>query len=182
MTVLENLLVAQHNKLMVASGMTIFGMLGLRGYRNAEREAAIESARDWLEEIGLVDRADDPAADLPYGAQRRLEIARAMCTEPELLCLDEPAAGLNPHESAELNELLLRIRDQHRTSVLLIEHDMSRGDGDLRPHRRARIRHQDLRRHAGGGAQRSEGHRRLSRRRGRGGRGGRTGPRRIGAR
>ena len=124
MTVLENLLVAQHNKLMVASGMSLFGILGLPGYGKAER-LAVEKARAWLEEVGLVDRADDAAADLPYGAQRRLEIARAMCTDPELLCLDEPAAGLNARESAELNELLLGIRDRHATSVLLIEHDMS---------------------------------------------------------
>jgi branched-chain amino acid transport system ATP-binding protein len=124
MTVLENLLVAQHNKLMVASGFSLFGILGLPSYRNAEREA-IEKARVWLEEVGLTDRADDAAADLPYGAQRRVEIARAMCTDPELLCLDEPAAGLNARESAQLNDLLLRIRDKHNTSVLLIEHDMS---------------------------------------------------------
>jgi branched-chain amino acid transport system ATP-binding protein len=124
MTVLENLLVAQHNALMRASGMSVLGLIGARSYRNAEN-AAVEKARSWLEEIRLIDRADDPAADLPYGAQRRLEIARAMCTNPELLCLDEPAAGLNPRESAELNELLLGIRDRHSTSVLLIEHDMS---------------------------------------------------------
>jgi branched-chain amino acid transport system ATP-binding protein len=124
MTVLENLLVAQHNKLMVASGMSLFGILGLPGYKKAER-AAIEKARDWLNEVGLVERADDAAADLPYGAQRRVEIARAMCTDPELLCLDEPAAGLNGRESAQLNELLTGIRDRHDTSVLLIEHDMS---------------------------------------------------------
>jgi branched-chain amino acid transport system ATP-binding protein len=124
MTVLENLLVAQHNKLMVASGFSLFGILGLPSYRKAEREA-IEKARDWLNEVGLIDRADDAAADLPYGAQRRVEIARAMCTDPELLCLDEPAAGLNARESAQLNELLLGIRDRHATSVLLIEHDMS---------------------------------------------------------
>jgi branched-chain amino acid transport system ATP-binding protein len=78
-----------------------------------------------LNEVGLIERADDAAADLPYGAQRRVEIARAMCTDPELLCLDEPAAGLNGRESAQLNELLLGIRDRHNTSVLLIEHDMS---------------------------------------------------------
>jgi branched-chain amino acid transport system ATP-binding protein len=124
LTVLENLMVAQHNRLMIASGMSVFGVLGLPGYKRAEAEA-VEKARGWLEEIGLVDRADDPAADLPYGAQRRLEIARAMCTDPELLCLDEPAAGLNPRESSELNQLLLRIRDKYRTSVLLIEHDMA---------------------------------------------------------
>jgi branched-chain amino acid transport system ATP-binding protein len=124
MTVLENLLVAQHNKLMLASGMTVFGIFGLPGYRKAER-AAIEKAKSWLEEVGLVDRADDPASDLPYGGQRRVEIARAMCTDPELLCLDEPAAGLNARESAQLNDLLLGIRERHNTSVLLIEHDMS---------------------------------------------------------
>ncbi len=72
----------------------------------------------------LLERADDAAGDLPYGAQRRLEIARAMCTDPELLCLDEPAAGLNPRESAELNQLLLDIRETEGTSILLIEHDM----------------------------------------------------------
>jgi len=124
LTVLENLMVAQHNALMIASGFSVFGVLGLSSFKKAER-AAVEKARAWLEEIGLVNRADDPAADLPYGAQRRLEIARAMCTGPELLCLDEPAAGLNPRESHELNQLLLRVRDKYRTSVLLIEHDMS---------------------------------------------------------
>lgn len=124
MTVLENLLVAQHNSLMLASGYTILGVLGLGGYRTAER-AAIERARDWLARIDLTERADDPAGALPYGAQRRLEIARAMCTEPMLLCLDEPAAGLNPRETAALNELILSIRDENKTSVLLIEHDMS---------------------------------------------------------
>ena len=124
MTVLENLLVAQHAPLMRASGFSILGLLGLFSYREAER-AAIGRARDWLERIDLIARADDPAGDLPYGAQRRLEIARAMCTDPVLLCLDEPAAGLNPRESAELNALLRHIRDAHETSVLLIEHDMS---------------------------------------------------------
>ena len=124
MTVLENLLVAQHNPLMVASGFTLLGVLGLGGYMRAER-AAVEKACRWLELTGLIERADDPAGDLPYGAQRRLEIARALCTDPVLLCLDEPAAGLNPRESAELNQLILRIRDDCAVSVLLIEHDMS---------------------------------------------------------
>ncbi|MBA3519423.1 MAG: ABC transporter ATP-binding protein, partial [Rhizobiales bacterium] len=123
MTLLENLLVAQHNVLMSASNFTIGGILSLPGYRRARR-AATDKAVYWLERIGLLDRADDPAADLPYGAQRRLEIARAMCTEPRLLCLDEPAAGLNARESAELNELLQFIRAEHDTSVFLIEHDM----------------------------------------------------------
>jgi branched-chain amino acid transport system ATP-binding protein len=124
MTVLENLLVAQHNALMIASGFSLLGLLGVSSYRRAE-ESAIEKARYWLERIALTDRADDPAGDLPYGAQRRLEIARAMCTDPVLLCLDEPAAGLNARESAELNELLLAIREAHGTSILLIEHDMT---------------------------------------------------------
>ena len=124
LTVLENLLVAQHNMLMRASGYTVLGLLGFPAYRQAAAEA-IQKARHWLDRAGLTDRADDPAGDLPYGAQRRLEIARAMCTGPELLCLDEPAAGLNPRESLELNALLRAIRDETGTSLLLIEHDMS---------------------------------------------------------
>ena len=124
MTVLENLVVAQHNRLMRASGMTFLGLIGAPVFRQAQAQA-IEKSRLWLARIGLEDRADDPAGDLPYGAQRRLEIARAMCTDPVLLCLDEPAAGLNPRESAELNELLRSIRAQDATSILLIEHDMS---------------------------------------------------------
>ncbi|ANM11901.1 MULTISPECIES: ABC transporter ATP-binding protein [unclassified Rhizobium] len=124
LTVLENLLVAQHNKLMKASGYTILGLIGIGPYKR-EAAASIELARHWLEKADLIDRADDPAGDLPYGAQRRLEIARAMCTGPELLCLDEPAAGLNPRESATLNALLQSIRAETGTSILLIEHDMS---------------------------------------------------------
>ncbi|HMO30841.1 ABC transporter ATP-binding protein [Enterovirga sp.] len=124
MTVLENLMVAQHNPLMLASGYTVAGLLGMAGYRRAER-AAIDKAAAWLERTRLTHRADDPAGDLPYGDQRRLEIARAMCTDPILLCLDEPAAGLNPRESLELNDLLLSIRERDGTSLLLIEHDMS---------------------------------------------------------
>ena len=100
----------------------MLGVLGLGGYRKAEKQA-IELAKHWLEQTGLMARADDPAGALPYGDQRRLEIARAMCTEPALLCLDEPAAGLNPRESAGLNQLLLKIRDEG-CSLLLIEHDM----------------------------------------------------------
>jgi branched-chain amino acid transport system ATP-binding protein len=124
MSVLENLVVAQHNKLMRASGYTVLGLFGLPVYRHAEREA-IELARFWLEKVQLVAAADQPAGSLPYGAQRRLEIARAMCTEPVLLCLDEPAAGLNPRESAELNQLLLWIKADRKIGLLLIEHDMS---------------------------------------------------------
>ena len=124
MSVLENLLVAQHNPLMMASGFTVLGIFGSRGYTRAQRDA-IEYAVHWLEKINLLDRADDAAGELPYGAQRRLEVARAMCTEPVLLCLDEPAAGLNARESADLNDLLLSIRKESATSILLIEHDMS---------------------------------------------------------
>jgi branched-chain amino acid transport system ATP-binding protein len=124
MSVLENLLVAQHNPLMNASGFTALGILGYPAYARAQRDA-IEHAVHWLEKINLLDRADDAAGELPYGAQRRLEVARAMCTDPVLLCLDEPAAGLNPRESADLNELLLSIRKEGVTSILLIEHDMS---------------------------------------------------------
>ena len=124
MTVLENLMVAQHNKLMVASGYTIGGIFGSGRFRRAEQDA-IALAKSWLEKVRLIDRADDPAGDLPYGDQRRLEIARAMCTNPRLLCLDEPAAGLNPRESDELNKLLRAIRAENDISILLIEHDMS---------------------------------------------------------
>jgi len=123
MTLLENLLVAQHNTLMVASGFTVLGLFGAPSYARAQRRA-IDKARYWLDRVGLAHRADDAAGALPYGAQRRLEIARAMCTDPVLLCLDEPAAGLNNNESAELNRLLRAIRSEHGTSILLIEHDM----------------------------------------------------------
>lgn len=124
MTALENLVVAQHNDLMPASGWSFLGLAGAASWRAAER-AAVDRARSWLDRIGLLARADDAAGQLPYGDQRRLEIARAMCTRPVLLCLDEPAAGLNPRESAELADLLHSIKAQDKTSILLIEHDMS---------------------------------------------------------
>ena len=123
MSVLENLIVAQHNALMRASGYTVLGVLGFASYRHAE-QAAVERARGWLERLGLTDQANWNAANLPYGQQRKLEIARAMCTLPKLLCLDEPAAGLNPRETAELSQLLCHIRDEFGVGVLLIEHDM----------------------------------------------------------
>jgi branched-chain amino acid transport system ATP-binding protein len=123
MTLLENLIVAQHNKLMAASGFTVLGLFGSPSYARSEA-AAVDKARYWLDRVDLTDRADDPAGSLPYGAQRRLELARAMCTDPVLLCLDEPAAGLNNRESAELNGFLRAIRDEHGISILLIEHDM----------------------------------------------------------
>ena len=124
MTLLENLMVAQHNTLMRASGFTIGGIFGSGHFKRAEN-IAIEKCKYWLDKVNLTDRADDAAGDLPYGAQRRLEIARAMCTDPRLLCLDEPAAGLNPRESDELNKLLISVRDDHDMAILLIEHDMS---------------------------------------------------------
>jgi branched-chain amino acid transport system ATP-binding protein len=124
MTALENLMVAQHNVLMRASGLTFGAILGLGGFIRAENEA-VDFARDWLERVDLTARADEPAGELPYGDQRKLEIVRAMCTRPLLLCLDEPAAGLNARESEGLNELLYSIRAQEGIAILLIEHDMS---------------------------------------------------------
>jgi branched-chain amino acid transport system ATP-binding protein len=124
MTVLENLLVAQHAALMRASAFSIAGLLGLPSYRRAEAKA-MDKARYWLDRIGLLDRANDAADTLPYGQQRRLEIVRAICTDPRLLCLDEPAAGLNPRESADLAALIRAISAEQGLAVLLIEHDMS---------------------------------------------------------
>jgi branched-chain amino acid transport system ATP-binding protein len=124
MTVLENLMVAQHRTLNRASGFTLGALFGIGGYRVAEEEA-LELAREWLRWVGLTSRADTVAGELPYGDQRRLEIARAMCTRPLLLCLDEPAAGLNARETDGLNELLYSIRAEKDIALLLIEHDMS---------------------------------------------------------
>lgn len=124
MTVLENLLVAQNNKLQKASVYSIAGMLGLKSYQVAHNEA-IELAKFYLDKAGLYKHADWDAGNLPYGEQRKLEIARAMCTEPDLLCLDEPAAGLNPKESGELNKLLILLKEECNVGILLIEHDMN---------------------------------------------------------
>ena len=124
MSVLENLIVAQHNELMRASLFSVAGLFGLSRYRDAESDA-VKFASQWLDRIGLLPDADRQAGELPYGDQRRLEIARAMCSKPTLLCLDEPAAGLNRNESAALNELLRNIRDTYGIGILLIEHDMS---------------------------------------------------------
>jgi len=124
MSVLENMMVAQHNKLMKASGFSILGLINSKSYLQKEKEA-MEISKYWLNIIGLTNRADDNAGDLPYGDQRKLEIVRAMCIEPHLLCLDEPAAGLNAKESAELNKLLKFIKNDKKTGILLIEHDMS---------------------------------------------------------
>jgi branched-chain amino acid transport system ATP-binding protein len=124
MTVLENLIVAQHTVLMRASAYSIAGLFGLKSYRAAE-EGAIAKARHWLERFGLLHLADEKAGSLSYGSQRKLEIARVLCTDPVMLCLDEPAAGLNPREGSELSELLLSICRDTGITILLIEHDMS---------------------------------------------------------
>lgn len=124
MTVLENLMVAQHNYLQHASAFSLAGLFGLGSYRRAEQQAMAKAVA-WLERLRLIDLADTAAGDLPYGTQRRIEIARALCVDPILLCLDEPAAGLNPRESAELNDLLLHLARDEGVSILLIEHDMS---------------------------------------------------------
>jgi branched-chain amino acid transport system ATP-binding protein len=124
MTVLENLLVAQHEAMSRTLGAVLGGLWRGASYLRTE-DAAVEKAAFWMRRVGLESRADLPASSLPYGDQRRLEIARAMCTAPRLLCVDEPAAGLNPRESAELAGLLREIRDEHRVGILMIEHDMS---------------------------------------------------------
>jgi len=120
MSVIENLLVAQH---MQVNRQLLAGVLNTRGYQEAENRA-LDRAFYWLENVDLVASANRLAGTLSYGQQRRLEIARAMCTRPELICLDEPAAGLNPVETEALSAILHRLRADHRISVLLIEHDM----------------------------------------------------------
>ncbi len=120
MTVLENLLVAQHIRV---DTNLISGLFKLPRYRRKEREA-LELAAFWLEMVGLREMANREAGNLAYGQQRRLEIARCMVTGPKILMLDEPAAGLNPRETNELDELILNLRQNHGVSVLLIEHDM----------------------------------------------------------
>ena len=124
MTALENLLVAQHRSMSRSGLLQLQGLFGLPAYRKAE-EAAVEKAMHWLDRLGLAARADDYAGELPYGLQRRLEIARAMCLDPHFLCLDEPAAGLNPRESATLEADLRGLTRDDGIGVLLIEHDMS---------------------------------------------------------
>ncbi|QET01036.1 ABC transporter ATP-binding protein [Cupriavidus pauculus] len=121
LTVVENLLVAQH--LQVRSGL-LRGLFATPGYRRAEREA-LERAAVWLERMNLTSVANREAGTLSYGHQRRLEIARCMITKPRLLMLDEPAAGLNPQEKVELQQLIDGLRREFNISVLLIEHDMS---------------------------------------------------------
>jgi len=124
MTVLENLMIAQHNVLQDASRFSIAGALNARSFRRAN-DKAIDNALTWLERLGVRDIANKAAGEMPYGVQRRVEIARAMCADPILLCLDEPAAGLNPRESAELTALLTSLAREQGIGILLIEHDMS---------------------------------------------------------
>ncbi|MFZ6048501.1 ABC transporter ATP-binding protein [Pseudomonas sp. CR3202] len=120
MTVVENLLVAQH---MQANRNLLAGIFNMPGYRRTE-ERLLERAFYWLGVVDLLDCANRLAGELSYGQQRRLEIARAMCTGPELICLDEPAAGLNPAETVALTSIIRTLRDKHGVTVLLIEHDM----------------------------------------------------------
>lgn len=120
MTVIENLLVAQHQHL--KSGV-FAGLFKTPAFRRAEADA-LERAAVWLQRVGLLEMANRSAGNLAYGQQRRLEIARCMVTRPELLMLDEPASGLNPKETDELDHLIVELRNQHKVSVLLIEHDM----------------------------------------------------------
>ncbi len=120
MTVIENLLVAQHQQL--KTGL-FSGLLKTPSFRRAQSEAR-STAPPPLERIGLLEHANRQASNLAYGDQRRLEIARCMVTQPEILMLDEPAAGLNPKETKELDELIAELRNHHNTTILLIEHDM----------------------------------------------------------
>ena len=120
MSVVENLLVAQHTRV---NRSLIAGILNTKAYRQSESDA-LERAFYWLGVVDLVDSANRLAGELSYGQQRRLEIARAMCTNPEIVCLDEPAAGLNPSETEALTKMIRVLRDEHNATVLLIEHDM----------------------------------------------------------
>ncbi|MGY4687112.1 ABC transporter [Petrotoga mexicana DSM 14811] len=122
MTVLENVLVSQHLKL--KSWIWLFkSVLKTPDVLKVEKEMQNE-AWDLLEEVGLSIYANDKANSLPYGLQRKLEIARALATGAKLLLLDEPAAGMNPHETSELMEFIKHIRQEYKLSILIIEHDM----------------------------------------------------------
>jgi len=120
MTVLENVMIGRHCR---AKAGVLGAILRGGGTRREEQEI-VDHSYEILVKIGLADQVDELAKNLPYGAQRRLEIARAMATEPFLLLLDEPAAGMNPRETEALEELIVRIRDEEKISILMIEHDM----------------------------------------------------------
>ncbi len=121
LTVLENLLVAQHTH--IETGL-IQGLFKTPGYRASERRALAQAAQ-WLDFMDIRQYANREAGNLAYGHQRRLEIARCMITQPRLLMLDEPAAGLNPQEKRNLQQLIDQLRRDFQVAVLLIEHDMS---------------------------------------------------------
>ncbi|MFM2479038.1 high-affinity branched-chain amino acid ABC transporter ATP-binding protein LivG [Celerinatantimonas sp. MCCC 1A17872] len=120
MTAIENLLIAQHHHL---NTNLLSGLFKTPNFRNSEKQA-LENAKYWLKKVDLLDYANRLAGNLAYGQQRRLEIARCMVTGPQLLMLDEPAAGLNPRETADLNEMIVGLRENEKISVVLIEHDM----------------------------------------------------------
>ena len=120
MTAIENLLVAQHRHL---NTNLLAGLFKTPGFRRSERQS-MDLAAQWLDRVNLTEVANRPANTLAYGQQRRLEIARCMMTKPQLLMLDEPAAGLNPRETDELEHLIAELRTNHHITVLLIEHDM----------------------------------------------------------
>ena len=120
MTVLENVMIGRHCR----TSAGIVGAIAKNRSTRKEENQIVEDSYTVLEKIGLAEFVNEFAKNLPYGAQRRLEIARAMATDPFLLLLDEPAAGMNPLETRELDELIVRIRDQEGITILLIEHDM----------------------------------------------------------
>ena len=120
MSALENILVGQHSKL----SANIFDAIIRNSKTRKESKKALDKAQHLLEFVGLQGLGDQLARNLPYGAQRRLEIARALGSDPKLLLLDEPTAGMNPHESAEMTTFIKRLRDELNITILLIEHDM----------------------------------------------------------
>lgn len=120
MTVLENVMIGKHCRMKAK----VLGALFRDRKTRAEELKAATQSYEILEKIGLAKYSDELASNLPYGEQRKLEIARAMATEPSLLLLDEPAAGMNPYETTELSNLIRQIRDNEDISILLIEHDM----------------------------------------------------------
>lgn len=121
MTVLENVKVAMHKNIRYG---TIAAILRLPSYYSEEKWVE-EKSCELLKEVGLYSKRNELATNLPYGEQRRLEIARALATQPKILFLDEPAAGMNPQETADLTQLIYHIRDKYNLTVILIEHDMS---------------------------------------------------------
>jgi branched-chain amino acid transport system ATP-binding protein len=120
MTVLENVMIGRHPR----TRSWILGAIFRPKSTRQEEQEIIDYSYHLLQKVGLEKYVNELAMNLPYGAQRRLEIARAMATEPVLLLLDEPAAGMNPQETAELKELIQQIRDEEKIAILLIEHDM----------------------------------------------------------